>query len=251
MPHTAELTHAQLEKMAQLYRFVEFGRLSSGVFHDLLNPLTTVLLAIEHIQSELVDKSTESAAQLERAMRASQRIKDFIQTARKQLDTSHGLRSFAVEHEVRDAMDLLLHKSLKAGVEIKARLDPDISIRGNPVKFFQIAVNLISNAIDSYEDTEKAARRKILVSVEIQNSKSLIFKVQDFGCGIPKRSLKKIFEHFYTTKPKHAGMGLGLSATKSMVETDFGGTIVVESMSGKGSTFTVNIPTKDAFARSR
>lgn len=242
MAHATDLSTAQLEKMSQLYRFVEFGRLSSGIFHDLLNPLTTVLLAIEQVQSESVDKSSESVAQLERAMRASKRIKDFIQTAQKHLDTSPGRRSFPIEHEIRDAIDLLQHKSRKAGVEIEARLDPNIRIQGNHIRFFQIAVNLISNAIDSYMDLETLAPRKVCVSIGIADPRSIFFKVSDFGCGIPAKSHKKIFEHFYTTKPKHAGMGLGLSATKTMVERDFGGRISLESKPGRGSTFTVHIP---------
>jgi signal transduction histidine kinase len=238
---TKELKAAQLEKMSQLYRFVEFGRLSSGIFHDLLNPLTAVSLSVEKLQEQGENKNEEWQTHIERAGRASKRIESFIQTAKKQLNSEGKKEIFSLEHEISDAIDLLLHKSRVMGVEIRHDLSKTTLVYGNSVKFFQIAANLISNAIDSYIEKKEAEDKAVILSIS-GDSSSIRFQVKDFGCGIAEEMQAAIFDPFFTTKSQYAGMGLGLSTTKSIVEKDFGGTIEVESIHGSGSTFTVVIP---------
>jgi signal transduction histidine kinase len=238
---TKELKAAQLEKVSQLYKFVEFGRLSSGIFHDILNPLTTMALSVEELQKEGGAAGPEAREGLERALRASKRIESFIQTAKKQLDSEGKKEIFALENEIRDAIDLLLHKSRVTGVEIRADLEGPTLIYGNSVKFFQIAANLISNAIDSYASAAKDEEKAVSVTLT-ESPAGIRFEVRDSGCGIPDDLHKAVFDPFFTTKAKEAGMGLGLSTTKAIVEKDFGGTIQFLSAPGRGSTFTVLLP---------
>lgn len=231
------------QQSLELHRFAEFGKLSSGIFHDLLNPLTTVLLTVEHIQNQGELKNPESILHIKQAVRASKRIKDFIHTAQKQLDVTGVQKIFSLEHEVRDAIDLLSYKSHKMGVEIITKLNQTTLIYGNSVKFFQICVNLISNAIDSYSDHSNNAPKHIIVLVDTDES-DIRLSIQDFGKGIAPHLHQKIFEPFYTTKPKHQGLGIGLSATRNAIEQDFAGRMELESSLGRGSTFTVCIPLK-------
>lgn len=238
---TRELKAAQLEKVSQLYRFVEFGKLSSGIFHDLLNPLTTVSLTVEKLSADSKERGAEHKEAIDRAMRASKRIETFVGTVRKQLNSESKLDIFSLKSEVKDAIDLLLHKSRTSGVVVKLDSDGPALVFGNSVRFFQVAVNLISNAIDSYsggpEDKDKAVR------VSIRNAADgIYFSVVDSGCGIAPDVLPKIFDPFFTTKSHQAGIGLGLSTTKDIVEKDFGGKIAVTSDLSKGSVFTVIIP---------
>ncbi|HEY9480630.1 MAG TPA: HAMP domain-containing sensor histidine kinase [Candidatus Paceibacterota bacterium] len=240
---TKELKAAELEKISQLYRFVEFGRLSSGIFHDLMNPITTLALSIEQLSEKPSSLSSEMKDQIDRAIRASKRIESFIELAKKQLDTEGERGIFALENETRDAIDLLLHKSRMAGVEIRLESPGNTLIHGNSVKFFQIASNLISNAIDSYKNVSRIPNVECRVLVLISRTDNGVeFLVTDEGCGIPEDAKKVIFAPFFSTKSKRDGMGLGLSMTKELVEKDFGGTIAVESEEGKGTTFTIHIP---------
>ncbi|MDO8260294.1 MAG: hypothetical protein Q7T50_02205, partial [Candidatus Magasanikbacteria bacterium] len=82
---TDELKRAQLEKMSSLYRFAEFGRLSSGFFHDLLNPLTIVSLNMEKVKDAQIKEIGEAKTYLAKAIVATKRLEDFIITARKQV----------------------------------------------------------------------------------------------------------------------------------------------------------------------
>ncbi len=107
-------------------------------------------------------------------------------------------------------------------------------------RFEEILNNLISNAI---KFTEKG---RITVSAQ-QKGDSLMVSVKDSGVGIPLNKVKNLFQTFYqvdaTVSRKYGGTGLGLSITKKLVELQ-GGTIQVESVEGKGSTFTFTLPLK-------
>lgn len=245
---TRELKEAHLEKVSQLYRFVEFGKLASGIFHDLMNPLSAVALSIE----KLGDKEKEGDGNpimarecVDRAMKASKRMEAFMQTARKQLGSAEKNQLFSANQEIRDAVDLLLHKSLKTGVKIIVSAPHEITLYGNPVKLFQMAVNLISNAIDSYDDMPERDDKTVTV-ILLGLAETMRLCIIDKGCGIKHEHATTIFEPFFTTKNieprRDSGLGLGLSTAREHIEKDFRGTIELETALGKGTTFTVLIP---------
>lgn len=238
---TRALKAAQLEKVAQLYRFAEFGRLSSGIFHDLMNSLTAVSLSIDGLRKG--DSGATAAEQVERAVKASKRMDSFIQTVRKQIKSEKSEASFPLESEIRDALDLLSHKANAMKVTIEAEIAGSHLAHGSPVRFFQIAVNLVSNALDSYKDMPISSDRPRSIAVTLRKKGAAIeFAVEDHGCGIDKAVLPFIFDPFFTTKSEHEGTGLGLSTTKQIAENDFKGSISVRSERGKGSVFTILIP---------
>ncbi len=245
---TKELKAAEIEKASQLYRFVEFGRLASGIFHDLLNPLSVVSMSVERLEGSPTEKErAEAQMYIAKAVKASKRMEAFVQTARKQLDIREALCDFSAQGEILDAIDLLTHKSMKTGVEIRFTPAEEAAIYGNPIKFFQIAVNLISNAVDSYDGIDRSDDKGKIVDVSLSfDDEAATLKVEDGGCGIRDELKGMIFEPFFTTKrdkPRsESGFGLGLSTTKSIIEKDFGGTMSLVSSVGIGSKFTVIIP---------
>ena len=98
-------------------------------------------------------------------------------------------------------------------------------------------MNLLKNAIDAIPISSKG---HISITTKVQK-KSFIISINDNGTGIPATELKKIFDPFYTTKEVGRGLGLGLSISYSIVE-EHSGSIKVESVLQKGSTFTVILP---------
>ena len=237
---TKELKEAQLTKMSELYRFAEFGRLSSGLFHDLVNPLNAVTLNIERLQQT---SGTLPGIQqyLTQALQASRRMDQFLQALRKQLQTQDIQSVFSVNEEIEQAVELLTHKARQANIRILFSAQEAITLFGNPLKFHQVAQNLISNAIDAYQGTPTYSNREIRINLEKKDRK-VVFSVQDYGSGIPLSIQDKIFDPFFTTKSIYKGIGLGLSTTKSVVEKDFQGSISVTSQEGRGTTFTVMLP---------
>jgi len=233
---TQELKRVQLERMSQLYRFAEFGRLASGLFHDLVNPLTDVSLNLERFSSQ------ETPLLLKRAISGIRRMESFVIAARKQIQKQETKTNFSLSDEINQAMQILAHRAKEEGVEVSFLETDSLKIYGSPLKFYQLVTNLLSNGIDAYDKKEQGeGKRQVLIKFKRVNNK-ICLSVQDWGRGIPRKHLGKIFDPFFTTKSIDKGTGLGLSICKNIAEKDFEGRMKVESKKGKGSTFTVEFP---------
>ena len=248
---TEELKMAQLERVSQLHRFAEFGKLSSGLFHDLLNPLTAVSLNMEQIKGkEEFEEIKEAKAYLKRAISATKRIENFISAIRKQISNQENKVEFFLKEEINQAIQLLSYKARKANVKIVFEENQNIKMFGDSVKFNHIVTNLIGNAIDSYNDLE-VENKKIDIGIK-EDDGNIYLSVEDYGMGISQDIIDKIFQPFFTTKEYKSGMGIGLSLMRQIIEKDFGGKIEVESPSSakatagkeqnKGSKFTIKFP---------
>ncbi|HEY0908526.1 MAG TPA: ATP-binding protein [Candidatus Paceibacterota bacterium] len=242
---TAEIQRLQAEKISHMYRFVEFGRLSAGLFHDLINPLHSLALNMQSIDTSKKISSEnlgEIKDEIDRSIDASRRMERYIVVLRKHLQTADHKEVFVINDNIEDALTIFNHKALKAGVELRFFASDKIAVENNPLKLQQVIGNLISNAIDSYATCDK---RDKTVEIRLAHAKNqAVISVKDNGCGIPKQLLDKIFDPFFTTKAANKGMGIGLSTTKDIVEKYFNGTISIQGAEGKGSTFTVSFPLK-------
>lgn len=234
---TKALREAQLEQMMQLSRFAEFGKLAGGIFHDLINPLTAVTLSINELQQI---EHARTAATLQQALAAAQRLETFMAAARKQIQLQHVHARFCLNDEIEAAIDVTDYKARQAAITVNFFADAPVHAEGNPLQFYQIVSNLVSNAIDAYEGTS-ARRREVRIDL-IATGQAAILRVRDWGSGIPPHQLTAIFDPFFTTKPLERGTGIGLAMCKETVERDFGGTIAVVSTPQRGTVFTVRLP---------
>jgi signal transduction histidine kinase len=231
---TQALQQMQFEKVEQLYRFAEFGQLASGLFHDLLNLVNAASLA------DAVKVPAQQASTI------SQRIEDFVQAIKRQLDHHETQKFFSLAEGVEYVLRLLSYKAMRAEIRIDffQKGDRELVCFGDIFKFHQIVMNLVMNALDSYETSTRGAGERV-VEINIQKWENVIaLKIADNGCGIPEAIRAKIFEPFFTTKTGAKGTGIGLATTKKIAEQDFHGTISLESEEGKGSAFTVLLPIK-------
>ena len=131
------------------------------------------------------------------------------------------------------------HKLSLQNIEIVTHLTQDIpKVWGDFNQIQQCVINLIFNAIDAMQD----GGTLVLESVYNAKERVVEIKVADDGCGISKEALPHIFDPFYTTKIEGEGLGLGLSTVYGIIDRHKG-TISVESELGKGTTFTLKIPT--------
>jgi len=242
---TKELRQTQAEKLVQLYKFAEFGRNASGLFHDLVNPLTLVSLNLAKLSDNKIvkdDQLSEIDIALTRAISGVGKLESYISAARKQLQNQEVLERFSLTQEISQAIELLGYRlnELRVGIEF----DPTTELRlyGNPVKFSQLITNLVSNAIDSFDKNDKKTRQ---IKITLDKTKDLIkLAVSDNGSGIDSQDLPKIFTPLFTTKPTDRGVGLGLSISKEIVEKSFRGKISADSKQGFGTTFAIEFPTK-------
>jgi signal transduction histidine kinase len=234
---TREIKTLQADKLAQLYRSAEFGKLSTGIFHDLMNPLNSVIANVSQLESNQGNIS-DVKNYLEKAVSASRRMGDFLGTIRKQIRVDDRMERFMMNKELSEAVDILKYKAREAHVTIVTTIEKELYAFGNPLKFHQVALNLISNAIDACEHRNDSA---VSIKLEQEDTFAKII-ISDNGCGIPEHLTSKVFDTFFTTKDHSKGMGLGLSTTKEIIENHFHGTISLASIHNKGTTFIVLIP---------
>lgn len=240
---TKDLKQAQLEKMTQLYRFAEVGRLSSGLFHDLVTPLSLISLNLDRLKHKREEGSIENMqVQLKKAIKATKYLESFVIAVRKQLQNQESKKVFSLDKEIRLVIRMLYHKANSMKIKLNLHAPQEIKIYGDQTKFSQLMINLLLNAIDAYEEvTLQGRKREIEVALYTKNN-FIILTVRDQGIGILKENLKKIFEPFFTTKTTEKGTGIGLSISQEIVEKHFGGTISVQSNKSTGTIFTVVLP---------
>lgn len=238
---TEELRKAQYEKMREIHRFAEFGRVSSGLFHDMTNYLTALSLNLEMAKEKRSEGADDARNYLDRAMKTSEKMENFVENIQKQLKHQDKKTRFSLVQEIEQAIQILSHKAKKNGVETVFLYGEDCFLFGNSFKFSQIVTNIVSNAIDSYGKTGETEDRKVLVRLE-KTKETAILSVRDQGCGIAEEDLARIFDPFFTTKKREEGTGIGLSTVAEIVKADFSGRVEVQSKPGEGTDMKTFFP---------
>ena len=238
----------QIEKMLLLNRFAEFGRLSSGFFHEFINSLTSISLNIEQADDCTSEKLKETKIYLAKAVRASRQMESFLMLARKQIATQEDIKLFSAKAEIKQVIKILAYKARKANVDINFNISADIKIYCDAIKFSQVIINLTMNAIDAYSDAGEHinadnTKRDVLISLD-KNKNEFVLSIEDWGKGVSDENIEKIFEPFFTAKDFLKGTGIGLYLVKNIVEKDFKGAIKLIRGNKKGAIFSIAIPIK-------
>ncbi|MFP4514785.1 MAG: sensor histidine kinase [Parcubacteria group bacterium] len=248
------------DKINDLYRFAEFGKLSAGVFHDIVNPLTAIALNLEYLQQKQI-KFNKSF--LEDAIRCTKKMQAFIISVKKQINNKEKERYFNINEEIEDCICLLRYKARENNVRLIFKNSKKIFILGLNTKFNQVILNLISNGIDSYKNKIENNNRLVIIKIN-KNKTRLKILIQDFGEGIKKQDYDKIFKPFYSTKQndnknndkkdqnndkKDQNNGIGLHNSLYIIKKYFKGEIIVDSKYGKGTKMIINLDTKNKNSR--
>ena len=237
-PTEAEQLRLQL---LQAQRLSSMGALASSVAHEFNNILTTIInYAKLGLRSAGDDRARTEA--LEKVLKGSQRAATIV-------NSMLGFaRNSSTQRQMTDLVDLveealiLTEKDLsKHHVQVEKKYQGRPKAPVVPGQIEQILLNLIINARQAMP---RGGRLRIEVG-ENPSTQLAEIRVSDTGVGIPPNQLRLIFEPFYTTKEPdehgHGGSGLGLSVCRQIMEQHHG-RIRVESVVGKGSTFTVKLP---------
>lgn len=237
---TKEVRQMEAEKISQLYRLAEFGKISYGVFHDLINPLTAISLNLEQIDCQENIYLGSARDYLKQAIIASSKMEDLISSIRKSIKQEKEERLFSPIVELESTLKLLKYQASKENITVKTKSEANIYLYGDVLKFNQILANLIINSIDACKG--ELTKCKKLISVNIKKDENfIIIRVSDNGKGILAKDINKIFDTFFTTK-KSGGLGLGLSSTKNLIEKFFKGSIEAYSKPGEVTIFIIKIP---------
>jgi signal transduction histidine kinase len=236
---TREIKRLQMERVTELHHKAEFGNISSGAFHDLMNPLSSIHLITSEISNEAHEKIPEYKEYISHALNASRKMQSFLDVLRKQMRSDKDKRLFIPKQEIEEVLLLLSYKIKKAGCMVILKETEPCVLFGNSITFYQIVANLISNSIDAYEHTRHDKHINITFG---KKGSYFVLEASDYGCGIAEENLTQVFESFFTTKERSKGSGLGLATTKHIIEKEFKGTITVQSIQDTITTFTITLP---------
>src|SRR5437762_5537639 len=232
----------QREEMARMSRVSSMGELTASLAHELNQPLTAIASNVAAGRRFLAQRSPDLAM-------FKELLDDVAADARRAGDIIHGIHQFVRKSEgVRRAVDLneiirevlrLLHSDLLGrGTAIETQLAPSLpSVDANAVQLQQVLLNLLMNSLEAMQATP-AAKRRVVISTTCEANSSVTVGVRDYGSGLPKEDLDKVFTHFYSTKPN--GMGMGLTVVRSIIEAH-GGKLRAENVD-VGARFFFTLP---------
>jgi signal transduction histidine kinase len=262
----------QAEKMSGL------GQVVAGVAHEINNPISFIYGNLSYARQYFQDvitlleayrqnyhppsqeiKQLEAEIELEFLVMDWKKMINSMETGASRIrDIVSSLKNFSslgksgikfanIEQGIEDTLLVLQHrlKGDKNHPEIQIIKNygniPEVNCYINQIN--QVFVNLISNAIDSFEE-HKTKNPVIEINTEVISENRIRIRIGDNGCGMPEEIKDKIFQPFFTTKPVGKGTGLGLSTTYQIITETHAGQIYCQSAPGEGTEFIIEIPIK-------
>lgn len=256
----------QAEKMASI------GQLTAGIAHEINNPINFVFAGADTLRYSLEDlmqivsiyeavsedpANPQLLAQLQEMQKHHDYetlkedimalISDILLGATRTAEIVRGLRNFSRldEHVMKPACLnecvrstlILLRGHLKDRIKVQLELTEIPPVPCYPGQVNQVLMNILNNAIQAI-----GQEGTITIRTFLEHQQAFI-QIEDTGCGMEEGVVNRIFDPFFTTKDVGEGTGLGLSVSYGIIR-NHGGEISVESTPGKGSAFTIRIPTQ-------
>ncbi|MBI5484738.1 MAG: PAS domain S-box protein [Deltaproteobacteria bacterium] len=244
-----DVTHKRLQEMQliQTEKMSSIGVLSTGIAHEINNPLTSVAGYAEALLRRFREEPSlgsdtrleDFPRYLEVIVREAYHCKGIIGSLLKFGRKSDGLiGTVNLNGLIREILELIKHQPNYDEMEVVARLKENIpSILGDSSGLRQVFMNLLINACHATKD----GGRVEISTTHSAKDRVVYVQVRDTGCGIAQDIIDRIWDPFFTTKDVGEGVGLGLALTYNIVKRH-GGEIKVESRAGKGAKFTVMLP---------
>jgi signal transduction histidine kinase len=224
----------QRERLVKAERMEALSRMSAGVAHDFNNVLTAMMLKVESIRFDRPhDAELDQALQevLDAGQRGARLVQQLLTFAKAKVPTPRAVDLSRSLRELEPMLVTLVHE--KATLVVERPAGPAL-VSIDPTQVEQVIMNLVINA----RDASPSAASVVSLSLSLEPEHALLV-VRDQGSGMDAATRDQVFEPFFTTKTH--GSGLGLSTVYSIVQQT-GGSVTVESVEGRGSTFSVRLP---------
>ena len=217
-------------------RLAKIGQLTSGMAHELNEPLAGIL-GFAQLATRKIDDRDAVTRYLDRIIKACLNARQII---RKMMQfgspTPPNMETVDLNHLIAESLAFITPRFEGSGVRFECALSPARPvITGDPSQLTQVLANLIINAIHAMPEGG------VLGLHTSSADDAVTLKIEDTGTGMDKNTLDQIFLPFFTTKDVDQGTGLGLSVVHGIVSAH-GGTLDVTSQPGLGSVFTVRFP---------
>ena len=238
-----ERERAQRAELSRVSRLNTMGEMAAALAHELGQPLASALNYLHGCQLRLASGEAPDsellASALSQATFHADRAGGIVRNVRRFV-RRHEPESVpvALDALIRQTAEFLDFERRESGAEVQLRLAPQLPpVLADPLEIQQVVVNLMKNAFEAMAD--QPTPRRVLELSTRQRGLHIEVAVADRGPGIARKDLTRIFEPFYTTKPK--GTGLGLAVCRTIVESH-GGRLTVGRNVENGATFTFTLP---------
>jgi len=246
--------------MVQHEKMASIGLLAAGIAHEINNPLgflisnhATLDRYFSRLKAALEKKTVLEFAGLSSEFKEAEAIfsesRDGFERIQKivgglkrfaHVDDGNGLNLYDVNAGIESTI-VMAWNEIKYVAEVRKSLSPLPSIRANGGEINQVILNVLVNAAQAIGSRERDGLGHIDIVTRIE-SENVLIVIKDDGPGIPRESLARVFDHFYTTKVPGKGTGLGLSISYDIVVGKHGGSLWVESEPDKGASFFILLP---------
>jgi len=235
------------EELGHLSRVVAMGELTASIAHELNQPLSAITSNAGAGQ-RFIDRGDVDLRELREL------LVDIMADGRRAGDVIRGIQSMVkksiparqrvnLNDLVTNVVRMVKADAMLRSCELETLLEPDLpAVEAGPIQLQQVLLNLVINAFDAMHDTP-VPHRKVVIATERNADGAIRTSVRDYGVGISEEARERVFERFFTTKPK--GLGMGLAIVRSIVESH-GGTIAGENVDGGGARFHFTLPIETA-----
>ncbi|MEO6307524.1 MAG: ATP-binding protein [Nitrospiraceae bacterium] len=226
-------------RLRQAERLAELGTLASGMAHEIGTPMNVILGRAEYLLQRTADAGmkkglTTIVTQVERITKVMNQLLTFARrkpSERRAVDLGE-----IVDDSLEMFEERIAHSRVTIEKTIESSLPPVLADRD---QLIQVLINLVMNSLHAMPDGGRLG-----LSLDRENGHVRV-GVSDTGHGMPEEIRSKVFDPFFTTKDFGKGTGLGLTVVKGIIE-EHGGTISVESVVDKGTTFWIRLPLEEA-----
>jgi C4-dicarboxylate-specific signal transduction histidine kinase len=232
----------RMAELAHVNRFSTAGELTASISHEINQPLGAILTNAETADA-ILKSPTPDIGELRNI------VKDILQDDRRASEVIRRMRSLLkkapfelksrdLNDVARETVEFLSALAVARKVELLSVITPDaLPILGDRIQLQQVILNLVVNGMDAMKDTPRENRIISIRTSRVENFAQLF--VSDRGPGIPEDKLKEVFEPFFTSKA--AGMGMGLSIARTIIEAH-DGLISAKNRGHGGASFRIRLP---------
>mgnify|MGYP000347912116 FL=1 len=238
-----EKQQTQYDHLAiQADKLSSLGRMAAGIAHEINNPLAGILLYSSNLLKKVPEEGPLRKGLeviLHETVRCRGIIQDLLEFSREK-EPAKALGD--LNAIINKALNILANEFTLHRVTIEKHLSddlPNLLIDANQME--QVFINFFMNAMEAIQGQGTISVR----SFKDSDKKGIVVEIEDSGMGIPQEHMEKIFEPFFSTKPK--GTGLGLAVNYGIIQKH-GGQIQVTSQPGRGTTMTIRLPCEQATA---
>ncbi|MHA2039229.1 MAG: PAS domain S-box protein [Promethearchaeota archaeon] len=235
---TEELRKSQ-NLLIQSEKLSAMGKMAGGLAHELNSPLAGLVPMLELHKKRAMKGSKEDeelTLMLKAADHMAKIVKNFGVFSRK---SKSEFRALSLNEVIEDTLSFSAVRLKQKGIKVKKELSTRLPlILGDKTELQQVVLNMTTNALDAMNEGDNYI---IKTDISEDNNKVKMLFIDD-GTGIAEENLNKIFDPFFTTKKEGEGTGLGLSVSYGIIK-NHNGEILVESEPGKGTRFSIYLPT--------